>query len=293
LRRLFVCLVMLCAAGASWAVPPYMLGTKLPPADLAALMTDVEKKLQAEGFNVVGRHTPKGLAEHGTVVVTDAAMLEALRSIGGSAVVAAGIRVGVKSDGTVSYMNPDYWYRAYLRGQFDRAHPAVLAVQTRLEHALGAGAGFGGDVAAADLPGYRYMVGMEKFDSPRSELQTHASFQEALKTVRANLASGVGGTARVYEVVVPDREMAVFGVAMNDSGNGEGWWVNKIGADQIAALPYEVFVVGNKVYALYGRYRIALGWPSLGMGQFMGILNAPSAIQATLGRVAGVPAAAN
>lgn len=290
MRRLILCLVLLCAAQASWAVAPYMLGAKLPAANLPSQMADVEKMLQAEGFTVVGRHTPNGLADHGTVIVTDAAILEALRSIGGSAIVAAGIRVGVQGDGTVSYMNPDYWYRAYLRGQFDLARTAVEAVQTRLARALGSGAGFGGDVAAGDLPSYRYMIGMERFDSPRSELYTHASFADALKTVRANLAGGVGGTSRVYEVVLPDRELAVFGVAMNDASTGEGWWVNKIGADHMAGLPYEVFIVGNKVHALYARYRIALGWPSLGMGQFMGIINAPSAIQATLGKVAGVPA---
>jgi hypothetical protein len=33
---------------------------------------------------------------------------------------------------------------------------------------------------------------------------------------------------------MPDRKLAVFGVAMNDPGDGEGWWMNKIGADHIA-----------------------------------------------------------
>lgn len=289
MRRLILCVVLLCAAQVALALPPYVLGTRLQPSDLASQMADVEKKLQAEGFVVVGRHTPKGLPDDGSVVVTDAAVLQALRSIGGSAIVAAGIRVGVRSDGTVSYMNPEYWYRAYLRGQFDAARPAVQAVQSRLARALGSGAGFGGDVPAADLADYRYMIGMEKFDSPRSELRTHASFQDAVSAVRGNLARGVGGTSQVYEVVIPEREMAVFGVAMNDPEHGEGWWVSKIGADNVAGLPYEVFIVGNKVYALYARYRIALGWPALGMGQFMRIINAPSAIHDTLDRVAAAP----
>ena len=293
MRRLILCVVLLCAAQVALALPPYLLGTRLQPSDLASQMADVEKKLQAEGFVVVGRHTPKGLPDDGSVVVTDAAVLQALRSIGGSAIVAAGIRVGVRSDGTVSYMNPEYWYRAYLRGQFDAARPAVQAVQSRLARALGSGAGFGGDVPAADLADYRYMIGMEKFDSPRSELRTHASFQDAVSAVRGNLARGVGGTSQVYEVVMPEREMAVFGVAMNDPDHGEGWWVNKIGADNVAGLPYEVFIVGNKVYALYARYRIALGWPALGMGQFMRIINAPSAIHDTLDRVATAPTTTN
>lgn len=269
------------------ATAPYLQASKLPAADLSTQLAQVEKKLQLEGFTVVGRHTPKGLPAHASLVVTDPAMLEAIRTIGGSGIVAAGIRVGVQADGTVSYMNPDYWYRAYLRGPFKSVQNPAKAVQARLAKALGDGAGFGGDVAEADLPNYRYMLGMERFDSSNSELSTHASFEDALKAVQDNLAKGVGNTSRVYDVVMPDRKLAVFGVAMNDPGDGEGYWVNKIGADHIAGTPYELFIVGNKVYALYARYRIALAWPALGMGQFMGIINTPDAIRNTLSRVAG------
>ncbi len=287
MKNFILCCVLLFSSQVCLALAPYVKGDMVPGADLATQLAQVEKKLQAQGFTVIGRHTPKGLAGHASLVVTDPAILEAIRSIGGSAVVASGIRVGVKSDGSVSYMNLDYWYRAYLRGQFKSAQTAVKSVQTRLASALGEGAGFGGDVAEADLANYRYMFGMERFDSSNSELSTHASFEDALKAVQDNLSKGVGGTSRVYQVVIPQSQMAVFGVAMNDPDNGEGWWVNKIGADHMAGLPYELFIVGNKVYALYARYRIALAWPALGMGQFMGIINAPEAIRNTLTRVAG------
>ena len=180
-----------------------------------------------------------------------------------------------------------------MRGQFKAAQVPVKAVQTRLAKALGEGAAFGGDVPEADLPNYHYMFGMERFDAPNSELSTHASFEDALKSVQDNLAKGVGTTSRVYEVVMADRKLAVFGVAMNDPGDGESGWVNKIGADHIAGMPYEIFIVNNKVFALYARYRIALAWPALGMGQFMGIINTPEAIRNTLTRVAGGSAAGN
>ena len=269
------------------ATAPYFQASKLPAADLTTQLAQVEKKLQAEGFTVIGRHTPKGLPTHASLVVTDPAMLEAIQTMGGSGIIAAGIRVGVQSDGTVSYMNPDYWFRAYLRGQFKTAQAPAKAVQARLAKALGEGTAFGGDVAEANLPSYRYMFGMERFDSSNSELSTHPSFEDALKSVQDNLAKGVGNTSRVYEVVMADRKMAVFGVAMNDPGDGEGGWMNKIGADHIAGMPYEIFIIGNKVFALYARYRIALAWPALGMGQFMGIINTPEAIRNTLARVAG------
>jgi hypothetical protein len=188
----------------------------------------------------------------------------------------------------VSYINPDYWYRAYLRGQFKAAQGAASSVKLRLSKALGTGPDFGGDVPEADLANYRYMLGMERFDSSNSELKKYASFEEALKAVQDNLGKGVGSTSRVYEVVMPDSKQAVFGVAMNNASDGEGWWVNKIGAEHMAGLPYELYIVDNKVFALYARYRIALAWPALGMGQFMGIINAPDAIRKTMAHVAGV-----
>lgn|SRR3989339_59640 len=292
MKRLLLGTALLCVAQLSLALSPYTHASKLAAADLSAQLAQVEKKLQAEGFTVIGQHMPKGIAGRASVVVSDPAMLAAIRATGpSSSIVAAGIRVGIGDDGSVSYMNPDYWYRAYLRGKFSGAQEAVNSVQKRLVKALGEGTGFGGDVPQAELTDYRYMFGMERFDSANSELSSYASFDQALKAVKDNLAKGLGDTRQVYEVVMPDKKMAVFGVAMNSSGDGEGWWVNKIGTDHPAALPYELFIVDNKVYALYARYRIALAWPALGMGQFMTIINAPEAVRNTMVRLATASAA--
>ncbi len=294
MKRLLVGIALLCAAQLSLALAPYIHAGKLSVADLPTQLTQVEKKLQAEGFTLLGRYLPKGIAGQAGVVVADPALLAAIRASGSShGIVAAGIRVGVSADGSVSYTNPDYWYRAYLRGQFSGAEGAVKSVQLRLVKALGEGAGFGGDVPQAALAGYRYMFGMERFDSANSELATHASFEDALKAVHANLEKGLGDTQRVYELVMPEQKMAVFGVAMNSTSDGEGWWVNKIGADFPAALPYELFIVDNKVYALYARYRIALAWPALSMGKFMGIINAPEVIRGTMSRLASAGSPGN
>jgi hypothetical protein len=43
------------------------------------------------------------------------------------------------------------------------------------------------------------------------------------------------------------------------------------------------------VHALYGRYRTALGWPELGMGQFMSIMRHPDTTMQMLEGVARKP----
>jgi hypothetical protein len=208
--------------------------------------------------------------------------------MGGTNIIGAAIRVGIKSDGEVSYMNPDYWYRAYFRSQFSQAEHAVQDLQNKLATTLGARGTFGGDESAADLPKYRYLIGMERFESDKNLLAHYASFDEALKTVRENLEKGVGHTSKVYEVVMPDKKIAVFGVGMSDETLGDGRWVAKIGGqDQIAALPYELMIVNNEVQALYGRFRIAVAFPALSMGHFMRIASTPNDIVQTLMAVAG------
>lgn len=273
---------------AAQALSPYVDADRAAGGTLDAAAADVEKKLADAGFRALGRYTPKGLPQHAILVVGDAGLQEAVVAIGGNAIVAAPLRVDVRADGTVRYENPEYWARAYLRGDYPKAEAAVTAASRKLAGALGGGKPAGGDVPAGELAGYRYMLGMERFGD-RSELAEHASFDEAVATVRANLAKGVGETAKVYEIVVPEKKLAVFGVAFNGAEYGEGWWVNRIGADNAAALPWELWIVDRKVHGLYGRYRTALGWPELGMGQFMTIVRHPDTTMQMLEGVARKP----
>jgi hypothetical protein len=287
MKRTLAVLALLLWAPLSFALSPYYAGHKVVAGNIQSVMDQVESKLSKAGFTILGKYSPAGLPNYGVVVVTDKTMLDMVRQLGGAAIVAAPIRVGVKSDGSVSYINPEYWARAYFRKQYPLADKAVHAVQIRLSKALGLGRPFGGDVDRKDLADYQYMFGMEGFESDKNMLMEHLAFEDAVEAIRDNLARHVAKTSKVYEIVMPDKKVAVFGVAMNDPKDGEGWWVKTIGADNIAALPYEIYVVNNKANHLFARFRIALGWPDVGMGDFMRIVDAPSVIRDTLTAVAG------
>jgi hypothetical protein len=279
---------LLAFSASVWAVSPYIQGDSVTGGNVQAVATAVETKLKNGGFKVVGKYFPKTLAGYGVVIATDTAMLDEVGSVGGNAVLGAAIRVGVKADGSVAYTNPDYWYRAYFRKSFDKKEAAVKALQARLQEALGAGKGQGGNEEAGSLTNYRYMIGMERLDSSKSKLAEYGNFAEALKTVRDNLAKGVGKTAKIYEVVLPDRKLAVFGVAMNDAESSDGDWIKKIDMqNNIAGLPYEIYIVGNEVQSPFARFRIALAFPDVGMGQFMRISSLPANIQETMSELAG------
>lgn len=280
---------LLVFSASAWAISPYIQGDSVAGGSVQAAATAVEAKLKGGGFKVIGKYFPKDLTGYGVVIATDDAMLGEVGSVGGNAVLGAAIRVGVKANGSVAYTNPDYWYRAYFRKAFDKKEAAVKALQERLQGALGAGKGQGGDEKPGSLTNYRYMIGMERLDSPKNKLAEYDSFAGAVKTVRENLAKGTGKTTKIYEVVMPDRKIAVFGVAMNEGANKDGEWIKKIDMqDNIAGLPYEIYVVDKMVGSAHGRFRIALAFPDVGMGQFMRISSLPNAIIETMSAVAGV-----
>jgi len=279
---------LLAFSASVWAISPYIQGDTVMGGSTQGAASAVEAKLKSGGFNVVGKYFPKGLTEYGVVIATDDAMLKEVGAAGGNAVLGATIRVGVKADGSVAYTNPDYWYRAYFRKGFDKREGAVKGLQERLKDALGAGKGQGGDESASSLSNYRYMIGMERLDSSKNELAKYGDFAEALKVVRNNLAKGAGKTSKVYEVVLADRKLAVFGVAMNDGENSDGEWIKRIDMQEnIAGLPYEIYIVDDEVESPYGRFRIALAFPDVGMGQFMRISSLPGVINDTMSLVAG------
>ena len=281
--------MMLTLSTSVWAISPYIQGDSVAGGSAQAAATAVEGKLKKGGFKVVGKYFPKGLTGFGVVIATDGAMLDTVGSVGEEAIMGAAIRIGVKADGSIAYTNPDYWYRAFFRKSFAKNEDAVKALQGRLQEALGAGKGVGGDETAASLSNYRYMIGMERLDSSKNKLNEYGSFAEALKVVRENLAKGVGKTTKIYEVVLPDSKLAVFGVAMNDGENSDGEWIKRIDMqNSVAGLPYEIYIVDKEVGAPHGRYRIALAFPDVGMGQFMRISSLPNVIMETMGSVAGV-----
>jgi hypothetical protein len=289
MKRFVISFLLMLATPLCLALQPFVVADgKLAGGSVQTAMVSVELKLAAAGLTVVGRYQPQGIASYGVVVATDQGLIDAAKAIGGTAVVVIPIRIGIKADGTVSYVNTEYWGRAYLRGDYSKAESALKAASKKLQTAFGAGKAFGGEVESDQLANYRYMWGMERFDD-RSIIKEYKRFDDALKVVRDNLAKGAGGLSKVYELTYADKKMAVFGVAQNNRENGEGWWVNKInGAAHIAVLPWEVFIVDGNVMALHGRFRTALGWPSLSMGQFMAIGSHPDSTLRMMEDVAGV-----
>lgn len=244
--------------------------------------------LEGDNFTILGTYNPSNKSSLKVVVFTRSDIKNKVVQVADRGALAAAFKVGlVKLDGkvVVSYTNPDYIFRAYLRDNyvtFQSTFEKFSAdVKTTFSSIGNEFTPFGGTVKADKLKKYHYKIAMPYFTDP-VELNEYASFEEGLKTIEANLKAKKGNTIEVYKLVYPNKKVAVFGVGLQSAEKGEANFLHKIGESHAAALPYEIILQGNEATMLHGRYRIALHWPDLTMGTFMKIMSTPGDIKDAL-----------
>jgi len=264
---------------------PFVLASK-GEGSLAGITGQVKSALTTAGFAVVGEYMPYPGADILIVTSDELKKNAAASEFGGYGAVQ---RVSVTAAGKeiqVSYTNPVYMANVY------RMKDDLSGVAATLAQALGKIEEFGAKgMTARQARKYHYMVGMEYFDEP-SLLAEYGSYEEAVQAVDAKLSSNKNGVSKVYRVDVPGKQESVFGVGMKGGGDTKSmddeFIMKEIDFREIkstAHLPYEMVVSGNKVYALYARFRIAINFPDLSMmgsNSFMNIMKSPEAIRHAL-----------
>lgn len=244
--------------------------------------------LLAAGFAVVGEYTPYPDADILVVTSDELKANAAASEHGGYGAVQRIAITKINNEVQVSYTNPVYMANVY------RMQGDLSGVAARLAVALGSVEEFGSakGMTASQARKYHYMLGMEYFDEP-SVLAEYASYEEAVKSVDAKLGSNQNGVSKVYRVDIPGKQETVFGVGLKGGAETDKYMDDRFIMNEIdfhdvrstAHLPYEILVSGNKVFALYARFRIAINFPDLSMmgkNSFMNIMKTPEAIRAAL-----------
>jgi len=272
-------------AAADDLLKPFVLGSK-GAGTVAEKAEQAKTALTGAGFSVVGNYSPYADAQILIVTSDELKKNAAASEHGGFGAIQRVAITKVKDDVQVSYTNPVYMANAY------RMKDDLTGTAAAMEKALGKVEEFGAKgMTAAKARKYNYTFGMEHFDEP-SLLAEYGSYEEAVKAVDAKLTSNKNGVTKVYRVDIPGKKESVFGVAMKGSGDNK-YMDDRFIMSEIdfrdpkstAHLPYEVLVSGNKVIALYARYRIAINFPDLSMmgaNSFMKIMESPDAIRDVL-----------
>ena len=258
---------------------PFILGIKTE-GDLQAVAKAAKKRLKSNGLDVVGSYSPQ--TNTVIIVATNKTMKQhaAKSEYGGYG---AAVRISVTKMGDevqVSYTNPNYLNAIY------RMKGSLSGIAGKLATALGKTKTFGSKegIKDSDLRDWHYMFGMPYFDDP-IELAEHDSYQAAVNKVASNLKSGTAGLTQVYRIDIPGKEETVFGVAISQGKGADQTIMSTIDVEKhkhTAHLPYELLVSGDTVYTLNGKFRIAISFPDLTMGQFVEIRDAPDQIEGVL-----------
>ena len=268
------------------AIPPYYK-MEVRTGTIGEMAEIVRTKLADGGFRVIGEYYPGDSDYLYVLAFTSDELTDLASSSDDQATLASVMKVGITYyDGkvTVSVLNPEYIFYAYLRNalESETIKASVENIRDKVISTMSFDGtepiGFGGDVSHKDLKKYKYMAGMPNYDKP-VELATFSSFEKGLETINKNLTAGKNNTEKVYEHVIAGKNVAIFGVGMYNQAKGESHFLSIIGEDHVAAMPYEIVLIDKQAIMLHGRYRFALHWPELKMITFTKIMSSPGYVE--------------
>ncbi len=250
--------------------------------------TKVKSVLTGKGFDIIGEYNVENNKNLKVIVYSRKDLQTTVLKVKDRGALAAALKVGLKASGsktTISYLNPEYLFNAYLGDNYSKHQSALQKVTKDVKSALSAlgndNKGFGGSLSAKDLRKYHYKMMMPYFSDP-VELEEFSSFEEGVSTIEKNLAAKKGNTKLVYQLKFSSDKVAVYGVGLLDPTKGEGFFLPIIDNSHLAAMPYEIILQGKTATILHGRYRLAVHWPELTMGTFMKIMSTPGEIEDAL-----------
>lgn len=271
---------------------PFYLA-KIVSGDLKEQTSKTRKKLTQAGFSVVGEYSPYSSVI--VLVITNKELKTAAKKtpFGIFGVIQRVTLTQVNKKIQISYSNPTYFSHAY------QMKSDLAGVTALLQKTLGMKQSFGPEkgVSSKDLRDYQYKWLMPYFYD-RLVLSEYPGYKEAIKGVEKALAAGKGKAFKVARVDLDDGKTTLFAVGLKGGSgdtecSGDNYIMQRIDFKELHStghLPYEIVVVGNKVYALPAEFRIAISFPDLSMmgsNSFASIMCAPSAIETALTQAAG------
>lgn len=239
-------------------VATYLIGKHMSVAD-------AKSKLAGAGFEVIGEYTP---IKKGTTLVFTNDALKAEGAKPGRAY-AAVLRLFVDDkEKMISITNPIYFGKAFMQDDYSYE---VFAAQLEAITTAFEGLSESPDRFAYEkLAGYNFMIGMPHYEEPDLLGDKAATTAEALAKAKAHKK----GKGVIFELKLSETSTLIG----HDLGKRTKKFVKKIGRQNAAILPWCVSIEDGQAKALNAKYYIALSYPLLDMGGFMGIATVPGAI---------------
>ena len=227
--------------------------------------SDVQAKLESAGFSVLASY--KSVKKGTTLVFTNDALKAEAAKPGRAFAAVSRVFVDDKEK-MISFTNPVYFGKAFMQDEYN--HEVFNGVLSTINTTFPGLKGSPDKLLFDDLAGYHFMMGMPYYQEPDMLGKPNATTAEALAKAKAYKK----GKAIVFELKLSETS-TLLGY---DLGKRTKKFVKKIGRQNAALLPWTVSIENGQAKALNAKYYIALSYPLLDMGGFMGIATVPGAI---------------
>jgi len=265
----------------------YKLGNR--KGNLHIVESDIKKSLEAENFEILGAYHPAKDTNLLVITFTRKDLISLTLKIGNNSIMAGIMRVGliqVDNSVEISLLNPEYLFYAYLRDETKKYEIELNQISLDIKSAL-----FElcndfkpfiiSSLTEKELKEFRFIVHNPAF-SDAIDVMDFNSFEQGVEIIQKNLQARKDEAYKVYEMIFKDQKVAVFGIGLYDLRNGEAFFLNKLGKSHLAALPYELVLVGNKAMMLHGKFWFPLYWSDLSMTDYRKIYKTPRDIEETM-----------
>lgn len=224
-----------------------------------------KEKLANAGFEVIATYKP---VKKGTTIVFTNESLKAEAAKPGRSY-AAVVRLFVDDkEKMISFSNPVYFGKAFMQDDYN--HAVFNTVLESINSEFSGLKASKDELAYDDLSAYHFMMGMPYYKD--ADLLGDKNPTTADAIAKANAYKK--GKAVIFELKLSETS-TLLGY---DLGKRTKKFVKKIGRANAAILPYCVAIENGQASALNAKYYIAISYPLLDMGGFMGIATVPGAI---------------
>jgi len=224
-----------------------------------------QSKLEAAGFEVLASYS--SVKKGTTLVFTSAALKTEGAKPGRSYAAVSRLFVDEKNK-TISFSNPVYFGKAFMQDEYN--HTVFNGILEKINTAFPGLKGSADKLDYDALAGYHFMMGMPYYDDQDKLGKLNATTADAVAKAKAYKKA----KAIIFELKLSDTS-TLLGY---DIGKRTKKFVKKIGRANAAVLPWCVSIENGQAKSLNAKYYIALSYPLLDMGGFMGIATVPGAI---------------
>ncbi|MEA2072413.1 MAG: hypothetical protein U9O86_02420 [Campylobacterota bacterium] len=226
---------------------------------------DAQAKLESAGFEVIASY--KSVKKGTTLVFTnDALKAEAAKP--GRAYAAVSRLFVDDKEKMISFTNPVYFGKAFMQDEYN--HSVFNGVLESINTAFPGLKASPDELEFDGLADYHFMVGMPYYADPDELGKPNTTTADAVAKAKGYKK----GKAVIFELKLSETS-TLLGY---DLGKRTKKFVKKIGRANAAILPWCVAIDNGQAKALNAKYYIALSYPLLDMGGFMGIATVPGAI---------------